>query len=411
LAQHLLILTIKNIEHQELSVLISAYSLHKYRIPLSPSLAVARQRIAVREGLILSFTLDTQQSAMVEIAPLSGLDETGAPLTGFSRESLALVEQALLSLLPSLIGKSIHALKQVAQTIQGMPSLAFGLSLAHIKLNQKLGQKTDRKLSYLESQTSVSNNHGTHSLSQKTVALLCPSLPLDNPQAYITQKLDGTNTHQHFIKIKVGQHSVEDEMRLIYQVLALYPRLKLRLDANRAFNLEQAIDFLACLPKDAIDFIEEPCQDPEDNPKMYQSLGITYALDETLNDGNYRFKAMQGLKALILKPMLLGSLEGLQALITEANQHGVRCLISSSLESDLGLDDLAPIAAWLTPDESPGLDTLSSFTDTVLLKGAGSKGTSSLKDTLLTEQDELNTSVLTQISASNIQASTVIALL
>jgi O-succinylbenzoate synthase len=397
--------------NQELSVLISAYSLHKYRIPLSPSLAVARQRIAVREGLILSFTLDTQQSAMVEIAPLSGLDETGAPLTGFSSESLALVEQALLSLLPSLIGKPIHALQQVAQTIQGMPSLAFGLSLAHIKLNQKLGQKTDQKLNYLESQTSVSNNHGTHSLSQKTVALLCPSLPLDNAQAYITKKLSGANVHQHFIKIKIGQHSAEDEMRFIYQVLALYPQLKLRLDANRAFSLQQAIDFLICLPKDAIDFIEEPCQDPKDNPKMHQTLGIAYALDETLNDGSYRFKAMQGLKALILKPMLLGSLEDLQALITEANQHGVRCLISSSLESDLGLNDLAHIAAWLTPDESPGLDTLSSFTDTVLLKGAGSKGSSSLKDTLLTEQDELNTSVLTRISASNIQASKVIALL
>jgi O-succinylbenzoate synthase len=370
-------------------VLISAYSLHKYRIPLSPSLAVARQRIAVREGLILSFTLDTQQSAIVEIAPLSGLDETGAPLTGFSRESLALVEQALLSLLPRLIGNPISVLLQATQTIQGMPSLAFGLSLAHIKLSRKLSQK----------------------LSQKTVALLCPSLPLDNPQAYITQKLDGTNTHQHFIKIKVGQHSAEDEMRFIYQVLALYPRLKLRLDANRAFSLEQAIDFLACLPKDAIDFIEEPCQDPEDNPKIYQSLGITYALDETLNDGDYRFKAMQGLKALILKPMLLGSLEGLQALITEANQHGVHCLISSSLESDLGLDDLAQLAAWLTPDESPGLDTLSSFTDTVLLKGVRSKGTRSLKGTLLTEQDEVNTGVLTQISVSTIPTSKEIGLL
>ena len=37
---------------------------------------------------------------------------------------------------------------------------------------------------------------------------------------------------------------------------------------------------------------------------------------------------------------------------------GLTAVISSSIESSLGLMQLARIAAWLTPDTIPGLDTL-----------------------------------------------------
>ena len=41
-----------------------------------------------------------------------------------------------------------------------------------------------------------------------------------------------------------------------------------------------------------------------------------------------------------------------------ATQLGMTAVISSSIESSLGLTQLARIAAWLTPDTIPGLDTL-----------------------------------------------------
>jgi O-succinylbenzoate synthase len=41
-------------------------------------------------------------------------------------------------------------------------------------------------------------------------------------------------------------------------------------------------------------------------------------------------------------------------------------VISSSIESSLGLTQLARIAAWLTPQTLPGLDTLA------LMRAAGS---------------------------------------
>ena len=41
-----------------------------------------------------------------------------------------------------------------------------------------------------------------------------------------------------------------------------------------------------------------------------------------------------------------------------AHALGLTAVISSSIESSLGLMQLARIAAWLTPDTIPGLDTL-----------------------------------------------------
>ncbi len=44
--------------------------------------------------------------------------------------------------------------------------------------------------------------------------------------------------------------------------------------------------------------------------------------------------------------------------VAAAHALGLTAVISSSIESSLGLTQLARIAAWLTPDTVPGLDTL-----------------------------------------------------
>ena len=45
--------------------------------------------------------------------------------------------------------------------------------------------------------------------------------------------------------------------------------------------------------------------------------------------------------------------------VAAAHALGLTAVISSSIESSLGLTQLARIAAWLTPQTIPGLDTLS----------------------------------------------------
>ncbi|MGI2109854.1 o-succinylbenzoate synthase [Shewanella frigidimarina] len=326
---------------------ITSCTLYQYQIELNPSLPVGIQRIDIRKGLVLATQLNNQQVAWVEIAPLSGIDIDSQPITGFSQESLDEVTSQLLQVLPNFIDQPLAILANIAEQMS-LPSLAFSLSLLDAKLTHRLPVRIENPQTQLAVVPLLYDGMSAHVITQKLQAL----------------------TSINSVKIKVAQTSMESEIEFIYQVLAIAPHVTLRLDANRGFSLEQAIDFLACLPKHKIEYIEEPCINPSDNAQIYRQLGIKYALDESLNSSQFDLDlALQqpGLGALIIKPMLLGSLEKLQNMISQAHLAGVRCILSSSLEADLGISDLRIVSQALTPDESPGLDTLSAFSKPVLL--------------------------------------------
>lgn len=56
-----------------------------------------------------------------------------------------------------------------------------------------------------------------------------------------------------------------------------------------------------------------------------------------------------GVRAVVIKPTLTGSLQKVQQQVAAAHALGLSVVISSSIESSLGLTQLARIAAWLTP--------------------------------------------------------------
>ncbi|QYJ71264.1 o-succinylbenzoate synthase [Shewanella sp. FJAT-51649] len=333
-------------------MILTSLSLYLYRLPLDRFLPVGKQRIDHRTGLVLQAKAQAEgeeSERLVEIAPLSGFDIDQQPLSGFSRESLDEVQQALVALLPKLQNQPIDCLLEQAEA-SPFPSIAFGLSLLHAKLNGKL-----------ESVRPVTS----------TVPLIYQ--PADAPKTELIANIASLDSGVRSVKVKVAQTSMEDELGLIYGILGQRSDLKLRLDANRGFSLEQALDFAACLPLESIEYIEEPCQHPQDNQTLYRAIPLPYALDESLNDPDYQFVMHEGLTALIIKPMLLGSIEKIQCLIDEAHSHGVRCILSSSLESSLGINDLAHLAAILTPDEIPGLDTLSAFSQDLIVPSGKSQ--------------------------------------
>jgi len=332
---------------------ISARALYHYQIPLDRQLPVGMQRIDCRSGLVIELeAIDAMghvTTAQVEIAPLSGLDIVQQPLLGFSQESLPQVQQELGHILASLTGQPIACLLALASQTQ-LPSIAFGLSLLHAKLCGQL------------------DGHNLKLNELKTIPLIYRVR--DEPLSALHERVRALPAGTYAVKIKVAQAAIEVEIELIHQVLAIRPGLKLRLDANRGFTLEQAIEFAACMPQGAIEYIEEPCINPADNPIFYQAIGMPWALDETLYQRDYQFSMQAGLTALIVKPMLIGSLEKLQRLQNEAMLDGVRVILSSALEASLGIEALARLSRALTPLEIPGLDTLDAFSVDLLI-GSG----------------------------------------
>ena len=69
-------------------------------------------------------------------------------------------------------------------------------------------------------------------------------------------------------------------------------------------------------------------------------------------------KRNRHLSAVVIKPTLIGSIQRCAELINQAHSLGLKAVISSSIESSLGLSQLARIAQQYTPNVTPGLDTL-----------------------------------------------------
>lgn len=163
------------------------------------------------------------------------------------------------------------------------------------------------------------------------------------------------------VKIKVGRRDPAAEIDLVRSARSLGgPGLEIRLDANRAFTLEEATAFLsevaACRPR----WIEEPLHDPNAIPALVARTGVRVALDETLHEP--RADALghaPGVVAWVLKPARLGVIGTLAAF---ERAGGIACVVSSSFESPRGLRLLETLARCAPGRVAPGLGTADWFT-------------------------------------------------
>ncbi|MBE5213722.1 o-succinylbenzoate synthase [Pectobacterium sp. A535-S3-A17] len=289
-------------------------TLYRYSVPMEAGVVLRNQRLKTRDGLIVRLQ-DGERLSWGEIAPLPE----------FSVETLAEAESAALEQLTSWAAGA-------AFSDNLPPSVAFGLSCAQAELDQRLPQAADYRK-----------------------APLCSGDPdelFDMLQAMPGEKV---------AKIKVGLYEAVRDGMIVNVLLEALPDLKLRLDANRSWTRAKADGFaryVAPSLRSRIAFLEEPCKTREESREFARETGINIAWDESVREADFRVEAEPGVSAIVIKPTLVGSLARCQQLVQEAHRVGLTAVISSSIESSLGLTQLARLAHWLTPDTVPGLDTL-----------------------------------------------------
>ncbi|CAM0553835.1 o-succinylbenzoate synthase [Halomonas sp. IOP_14] len=281
-------------------------ALYRYSLPFRQPLMFKRERLANREGLLVS---------------INGQWGEIAPLPGFSTETLAEAEAESLACLAALSrGEIVSPM---------LPSVQFGLDCAQ------------------------------RSWPLNLPAPLPPYLLLQGAPAALIQSLstaDWQASPPSRLKLKVARYAMEEELALIEQLAARLPTTKLMLDANGGWTREEAQRFCEHLPLKQIDYLEEPCAAFADTIAVAEATGVAIALDETLSRRD-AWNYHPQLKALVIKPTLIGSLRDCEALVQRARTGNLRVVVSSSFESDLGLGLLARLASEWAPNEPPGLDT------------------------------------------------------
>lgn len=301
-------------------------SLYRYTLPLQSGLVLKDIQLFERKGLLVHLS-EGGREGWGEIAPLPT----------FSVESLEQAEAAAKIALAAWKKGGDLNLEAIP------PSSAFGLSMAHYELHQKLAEKADFS-----------------------------TIPLCTD--YSEQTLSRLKD-KSLAKLKIGRSLPELDGKMTYAILNALPKLMLRLDANRAWSLEDAMRFAEQLPhkyRQRIAFIEEPCCCPLESIQFAQYSGLQIAWDETSRQAGFNLEKSANVSAVILKPTLVGSVEKCLAIIQQAKKCNLNVVISSSLESSLGLTQLARFAAQYTPHSVSGLDTLNLMTYQLLREWRGS---------------------------------------
>ncbi len=168
------------------------------------------------------------------------------------------------------------------------------------------------------------------------------------------------------VKIKVGevgQPLINDVLRVL-KVAESFPDCKIRLDANGNFSPEQALELLGQLPLERIDYFEQPCATITELVELKKTIGeqklsVLIAADESIRKAEDPLEvARQGAADIVmLKVQPLG---GIEKCLEIAKQTGLPAVVSSALETSIGLSQGAYLAAALPELEFDcGLGTLS----------------------------------------------------
>ena len=288
---------------------------YRWQIPMDAGVVLRERRLKTRDGLFVHLR-QGEREGWGEISPLPG----------FSLESLDDAQAALLAW--------ARAWREGANpALPDLPSAAFGISCALAELDGSLPQEANYR-----------------------AAPLCTGDP-DELFALLSA-MPG----EKVAKIKVGLYEAVRDGMVANLLLEAIPDLRLRLDANRAWTPIKAQQFAKYVNpayRNRIAFLEEPCKTRDDSRAFARETGIAIAWDESLREADFEFVAEPGVSAVVIKPTLTGSLDKVRKQVSAAHALGLTAVISSSIESSLGLTQLGRIAAWLTPQTIPGLDTLS----------------------------------------------------
>jgi O-succinylbenzoate synthase len=170
-------------------------------------------------------------------------------------------------------------------------------------------------------------------------------------EGYMKQQIE-EKLQQGFscIKLKIGAIDFQKELDLLRFIRQHFnsDKIEIRVDANGAFTVDEALDKLIQLNEFEIHSIEQPIKQHQHDSmaELCENTPLPIALDEELI-GVTRLADKEALLAkikpqyIILKPSFVGGFRGTKEWIDLVEKHKIGWWITSALESNIGLNAIA----------------------------------------------------------------------
>lgn len=172
-------------------------------------------------------------------------------------------------------------------------------------------------------------------------------------------------------KVKVaerGQVLADDLARVEAVRDALGADGLVRVDANGAWDVDEAVRAIAALDRAAggLEYVEQPVASVEDLAVVRRRVSVPIAADESIRraEDPYRVRDLEAADIAVLKVQPLG---GLRACLRIAEDIGLPVVVSSAIESSIGIAAGVALAAALPElHHASGLATVQMLTGDVV---------------------------------------------
>jgi L-Ala-D/L-Glu epimerase len=315
---------------------------------------VERRSLRLREPLRTAYGVVRKRELLaVAIAGGDGVSGHGeaAPLEAYDGVSLARVEGALERYRPVLAeaqeSVSGARLIEACRRVEDLPAALAAVDMA---LWDRAGRREGRSVAALLTDRpaqAVEVNATLTALDRAGVA---------------AQAAEAVSEGFACVKVKVGVG--DDAGRVAAARAAAGAEVALRLDANGAWSVAEAVRAIAALAPAGLELVEEPTHGLEGVREVRERVAVRVAIDETAAEHGALGAGVAD--AVCLKISRCGGIAGLVAAATLVRASGAEVYVASTFDGPLGVAAALHAAAALAsrgPVAPCGLATLSLFED------------------------------------------------
>ncbi len=317
-----------------------------YRLEFRTPLATARGELWERRGLIVELRTPDGVTGLGDVAPWPGseaqaLREAEAWLTSLRQAGAFCDERSL------------------CQALDRVPALADGARAARAAVETAL-------LDLKAQREGVMLARWLHPTARLTVAVNA-LIGLLDVETTVTAACQAVAAGYSTLKLKVRLEPSEAE-RVAAVRAAVGSTVRLRLDANGAATVEQALAFARAVAPLDVEYLEQPVGTLEELAELRRRSPVPVAADEVLLglETVERALALAAADVHVLKVPLLGGPRRLLAAVEQAARCGVEAVVTSVFESGIGL-----AAALHTAAALPGNERAHGLATAVLLRSLG----------------------------------------
>jgi L-alanine-DL-glutamate epimerase-like enolase superfamily enzyme len=299
-------------------------------------------------------TVEERELVIVALTDREGLTGYGeaAPLQAYDGVGIEQVQRALERYVPVLAEAGLRGSDgaQLIDACRGEVDLPAAFAAIDIALWDLAGRRQGRPVADLLTDTPAA-----------TVPVNATLTALDRA-GVAEQAAAAARAGFQCLKLKVGVG--DDAGRVAAARAAAGPRVALRLDANGAWSVEQAVRSIEALAPAGLELVEEPAHGLQAVREVRERVAVRVAIDETAAQAGALGAGVAD--AVCLKVSRCGGIAGLLAAAALVRASGAEVYLASTLDGPLGVAAGLHAAAALAsrgPMPHCGLATLGLFAD------------------------------------------------